>query len=252
MSYKTLFEFPLQLVIVGRSLSGKSFLLRNRIVPNIIGSYDAVIVYSPSAFTDIGWQQLANKYKKVTLISDINDKDIASFIHEIGVKKAKGKKTRFLFIFDDITTFLSASNSSFFATLATRARHFNISYIITTHKYKALNSLLRNNAQQQIFFKVTTALELNSISDENATVETSPNTLKKMLNVCTGAHKAFFMSKGPEEDLYFCLLANGEIKRVFAIDDVLDEYQEEMGLIITKKDFKVMQAVASKQGVIFV
>jgi hypothetical protein len=186
------------------------------------------------------------------LISDINDKDIAEFIHQIGKKKAEGKKTKFLFIFDDITTFLSASNSSFFATLATRARHLNISYIITTHKYKALNSLLRNNAQQQIFFKVTTALELNSISDEIATVESTPNTMKKMLHACTGNHKAFFVSKGPEEDLYFCLLADGTISRVFAIDDVVEEFEKETGMDITKEDFKAIQRLASKQGVIFV
>lgn len=255
MSYKTLFRFPLQLVVVGRSKSGKSYLLRNRIIPNIIGSYDAVIVYSPSALTDSGWQSLAKKYKKVTLVPEINDKDIASFIHEIGVKKAEGKKTKFLFIFDDITTYLSASNSSFFATLATRARHFNISYIITTHKYKALNPLLRNNAQHQIFFKVTTSLELNSIADEIATVETSPNTIKKMLNVCTGSHKAFLVSKGAEDDEYFCLLANGLVKHVYPIEEAVEEYEEESGLKFLKEDYKLLQMVqklGATENIIFV
>ena len=154
-SYKQLFEFPLQLAIVGRSRSGKSYLLRNGIIPSIIGQYDSVIVYSPTIHgVDKGWVNFKKKYgKKVTLIDEIVPKDIAYFIDEIGRRiKLKGVKTKFLFIFDDITTYLTPSNSSFFATLATRGRHFNISYIITAHKYKAMNPLIRGNLRQRIFF----------------------------------------------------------------------------------------------------
>lgn len=240
------------MVITGRSLSGKSYLLRKHIIPNIIGEYDSVVIYSPSAHLDAGWGKLKSKYKKVSLVSDINDKDIANFIHEIGKRKEQGKKTKFLFIFDDITTFLSASNSSFFATLATRARHFNISYIITTHKYKALNSLIRNNAKQQIFFKITTALELNSISEEIATVETPPDIIKKMLHVCTGSHKAFYILKGVEGDDYFCLLSDGKVKPVFPIDDILEEFEETSGMKFTKDDYNMLQSLMKYQNVILV
>jgi len=201
---------------------------------------------------DSGWGKLKAKYSKVTLVSDINDKDIANFIHEIGKKKEAGKKTKFLFIFDDITTFLSASNSSFFAVLATRARHFNISYIITTHKYKALNSLLRNNARQQIFFKITTALELNSVADEVATVDAPSQTIKKMLHVCTGKHKAFLVTKGAEEDNYYCLLANGTIKPVYPIADVLQEFEEQSGLEFSKDDYNMLQQLIKHENLILV
>jgi hypothetical protein len=211
-----------------------------------------VIVYSPSAHLDEGWGKLEAKYSKIKLVPDIDERDIANFINEIGKKKREGKKTKFLFIFDDITTFLSASNSSFFALLATRARHFNISYIITTHKYKALNSLLRNNAKQQIFFKITTNLELNSIADELATVETPPKSIKKMLHVATGNHKAFYISKGSEEDNYFTLLANGTIKPVYPIAGILEEYEEESGLEFSNEDYNLLQKLAKNENVILV
>ena len=246
MSYKTLFQFPLQMVIVGRSGSGKSSLLRNKIIPHIINDYDAAVVYSPSAQTDAGWVKMENKYNKIHLESNINEKDIANFIFEIGEKKKKGGQTKWLFIFDDITTFLSASNSSFFATLATRARHNDISYIITTHKYKALNPLLRNNALQQIFFKPRTTLELNSIVDEIATVDVPPQSIKNMLKVCTGSYKAFYVFGGGEEDTFFCILANGDIKYVFPIDDVIREFEEETGEKFTGQDYKILHSLLRK------
>jgi hypothetical protein len=251
-SYKQLFSFPLQLIITGRSRSGKSYMVRNHIIPHIINQYDAVIIYSPSAHLDAGWKGLKKRYpSKVTLIPEINDKDIANFIHEIGKRKVKGKKTKFLFIFDDITTYLTPSNTSFFATLATRGRHFNISFIITSHKYKAFNSLLRNNATQQIFFKITTNLELNSISEEIATVETPPHVIKKLLRACTGSHKAFLVNKGAEEDNYFCLLPSGKFKQVFSIHEIVEEL-EERGEDFTDSDYNVLQRVMTNENVIFV
>ena len=254
MSYKQLFSFPLQLIITGRSRSGKSYLVRNNILPHVINQYGAVIVYSPSAHLDAGWKSLKKKYpNKVTLISDIVDKDIANFIHAIGERKVKGKKTKFLFIFDDITTFLTPSNSSFFATLATRGRHLNISFIITSHKYKAFNSLLRNNAPQQIFFKITTALELNSISEELATVDTPPHIMKKLLRVCTGSHKAFLVDKSGDEDRYYCLLPSGKFKQVFSIHEIIDEVNNEETVDdFTDADYNDLQQVMKNENVMFV
>ena len=240
MDYKSLFTFPLQLVITGRSRAGKSFLLRNRIIPNIIHEYDMVVVYSPTANLDAGWQKLEKKHKKMNLVTDINDRNIAEFIYQIGRKKEKGKKTRYLFIFDDITTFLSASNSSFFAALATRARHYNISYIITTHKYKALNPLIRLNAQLQIFFRITSTLELNSIADEIANVDNPPNIIKKMLRRCTGKYNAMLVVKDVDDDIFLCLNNDGGVNAIFSVHAIIGEFEETTGETFTKDDYKML------------
>lgn len=255
MSFKQLFSFPLQLIITGRTQSGKSYLVRKRIIPNIVNQYNAIFVYSPSVNIDEGWKIVKRKYPgKVSLISDINNKDITFFIDEIRKRKEKGKSNKYLFIFDDITTFLSPSNSSYFALLATRGRHLNISYIITTHKYKALNPLLRSNAQYQIFFKITTNLEMASITDEVATVDNPPHVIKKLLESCTGSHNALLIKKGGEDDSYFCLQSSGTIKQVFSIYELIEEFNDESedGEKFSRSDYKILQQVMKNEKVMFV
>lgn len=251
-SYKNLFEFPIQLTITGQSRSGKSYLLRNHILPTVISQYKSVIIYSPTVLLDAGWPKFKSKYSaKVTLIDDIDHRDITQFIQEIGKRKAKGNNTKFLFIFDDITTYLSPSNSSFFATLATSGRHYNISYIVVSHKYKAINPLIRNNSDK-IFFKPRTVLELNSVADDITTADIDISTIKKMLAVCTSNHKSFYILRGREEDFYYCLLKGGGIKPVFSIKDIIEEYEDESKDVFTADDYKLLQTLMKNENIIFV
>ena len=206
------FEFPLQLVVVGRTRSGKSFLLRNHIIPAIIKDYKHIWIFTPTAILDEGWNKLKKKYKKkIELFAEFDNDNILELISEISNSKEEGIKDKYLFIFDDITDRLSQSPSSYFTKLGIFARHYNISYIITSHKFRALNRTLRNNATSKIFFKINSLPELSSVSDENATANITPEELETIINNNTGDYRSFLIQNGPDDDDYFRIEKTGKL-----------------------------------------
>ena len=207
-----LFKFPLQLVVVGRTRSGKSHLIRKTILPAIIKDYDEVFIFSPTAFLDAGWKLLKKKYKKkIQLFDEFENDQILQLVVGIGQAKEAGGKTKYLMLFDDITDRLSQSPKSYFSKLAIYARHYDISYITTSHKFRALNRMMRNNATSKIFFKINSVPELNAVTDENATANVSTDMLAKIVNQNTGDYNSFFIQNGPDDDDYYRIAKSGKI-----------------------------------------
>jgi hypothetical protein len=198
----TRFKFPLQAVITGRTRSGKSFLLRNKILPEIIKDYEAVYILSPTAELDRDWQRFIKKNKKfeekIFLIEEFDENSVQELIELIGDNKREGLDDKYLIILDDITDLLNQSNRSFFSKLGIKARHYNISYIITTHKYRSLNRLIRNNATTKIFFKINSPPEKTTIVDELITANVDKEHIEELLEDCTGEYKSFMVQNSTE------------------------------------------------------
>jgi len=210
--YKKLFEFPLQMVMVGRTRSGKSYLLRERIIPSIISEYKDVMVFTPTAALDDGWKKLKAKYKKkIHLFPEFESDKVTEFIRLHGEAKEEGSKDKTMVIFDDVTNRLTQSNDSYFSKLSIFARHYNLSYIVTSHKFRALNTLMRNNATTKIFFKVNSNPEMNAIKEELGTANVSPDNLEDAIRGNTGKYKAFMIQVGPDDDAYYRIEASGKI-----------------------------------------
>ena len=215
--YRDKFTFPLQLVICGRSRSGKSYLLRNRILPAIYKEYEAVYIISPTAKLDKGFKEdfinkLPKKHQdKIYLIDEFSEDSIQNLIELIEDNKIQGSDDKYLIILDDITDQLNQSNRSFFSKLAIRGRHANISYIITTHKYIALNRLIRNNARTKIFFKINSPPELKQVIDELISQEASKDRIEQMLLESTGDFKCFVCEHSANIDTHSVITAESDI-----------------------------------------
>ena len=205
------YEFPLQMTLVGRTRSGKSYLLRKNILPKIIRKYENVFVFSPTAFLDEGWNQIEKKFKNVILFPEFENDNILQLIEEIGDLKKSGSNLKHLFIFDDITDRLSQSPKSYFSKLAIFGRHYNISYIITSHKFRALNRMIRSNATTKIFFKVNSRPEVKAITDENATLHKSEDDIEDLLEKSTGDYKSFMIKNGKDDDDYYTIDKQGNV-----------------------------------------
>ena len=214
--YKEKFKFPLQLIITGRTRSGKSFLLRQRILPAIFKEYDGIFILSPTSNLDAGWNKfkktLTKKQRKnLVFIDEFNEDQILELIRLIGDSKKEGGKEKYLFVCDDITDILTPSKRSFFSKMAIKGRHFNISYIITTHKYNSVNTLIRTNATKKIFFKINQKRELDTIKEENSTVDVTEEDIESMLNMCTGDYASLLIENGAHDDDYSCISKTGKI-----------------------------------------
>ena len=214
--YKEKFKFPLQLVIIGRTLSGKSFLLRKRILPAIWKEYEAIYIISPTAKLDVGYQEFIKtlpkkKQDNIYLIDEFSEQSIQTLIGLIGENKKMGSKDKYLIILDDITDLLNQSNHSFFTQLAIKSRHYNISYVITSHKYRALNRLIRNNARIKIFFRINSPPEFKSVVEELISQDADQKIIEQMINDSTGDFKAFVVEHGANTDIHSVILAEGEL-----------------------------------------
>ena len=214
--YKEKFEFPVQLVITGRTRSGKSYLLRKRILPSIWKDYEAIYIISPTAKLDMGYKEFIDSLPKkkqdnIYLIDEFTEGSIQNLIELIGDNKKMGSKDKYLIILDDITDILSASHRSFFSQLAIKGRHYNLSYIITTHKYRALNRLIRNNAGTKIFFRINSPPEYKSVVDELISQDATKQQIEEMIDNSTGDFKAFVVQHGANTDIHSVITAEGEL-----------------------------------------
>lgn len=225
-SYKKLFKFPLKMVITGKSESGKSYLLRNRIIPSIIDEYEAVFIISPTAQLDSGWVKLRNKNKKnkekIVLIQDFNDETLQETLELCGENRMIGneegipdeEQPKYLFIMDDVSDLLSQSKRDFFSTMSIKGRHYNCSYILTSHKWNLVNRMIRTNATFKLFFRITTNSEFKSILDDNETFWFKQPELERMILDNTGDFKSLLIKSGRDKDEYFVIKVNGDIVKL--------------------------------------
>jgi len=216
---KQLLDFPIQMSITGKTKSGKSFLLRQRILPLLIKEYQAIYIFSPTSKLDKEWERYKKsltkkQQEKVFLIDEVDLESIDNLFDMIGDNKLLGSDDKHLLVFDDITDLYNRSNSSVFSKLSFKGRHSNVSYIFSTHKYNMLNTLIRSNVKTKIVFRTTNTHELDTFIKDNATLETPKNELLKLMVGCSGDNRSFVIDSGPDFDSYFCIEKNGKLKMV--------------------------------------
>ena len=211
-----LLTFPIQMSITGKTKSGKSHLLRHHIIPKIIKEYDEVFIFSPTSRLDTGWydfkDSLPQKQKhKLTLVdSKFTLADVSELVDEIGEMKMRKRDDeepeKFLLIFDDCTALYSQSKRDIFSELAFKGRHSNISYILTTHKWNCLNTLIRGNLETKMFFRITNEKEIESFIADNKPYNIPKDDFLEMLDSSTGDYKCFVIKSGKNSDDYYRII----------------------------------------------
>lgn len=236
MANISLMRPPFQLVMVAPTNTGKSTVLVNLLKRKQFGYADyfkRVRVFSKSLLTDGIWavltdEQLGDSYEEYNadrLLKDWEEQ-----------KKAVEKDGRDahpeLWIFDDMAAELMnrGGKPTPIMSLYMRARHTNISVVVTSQKYRLITSAVRTNARWMILFNITNQAELKQIYEELGIEDN----YKEMRNLFRAAwkHSRFsfvnaHLGEPRVEDRYFVdfnkkLTADGKViplKKMLKVDN---------------------------------
>jgi len=167
--------------LVAPPRSGKSALIANLLANpsfyNALEYWQFVYYVSPTQRFDRTTMHYLPKLENVLQVDDhetLSSLDI--FLKEImdGQMKRleeKDPKTgkplemeRILVVLDDMLGYLNANDA--LPNLCTRYRHYNLSFIITAQSFRKIPLVVRNCANQIVFFKLNNEKELEKIVEE--------------------------------------------------------------------------------------
>ena len=197
---------PFSLMITAPKGSGKSTLINRLIagvpkrkdkdaIPYYKRYFDRVHVFSPS------WRLDGTKTKRLNIPDDQiydDEKEYALIIEQIlleqeiqVVEEGKDKSHKVLLVFTD----LAGSNCfkfahGIFVRLAFNLRHYNVSIIIDSQKYRSINTSFRTNMSSHIFFQVHNAKELEAIREEQSN-GLSKDEFNELYQYCTARPYSF-------------------------------------------------------------
>jgi hypothetical protein len=163
-----------RLNIYAPSYSGKSYLINDMLTNPKYGYskvYDAerIFIMSPTFESDTSYEKLKKKMKdNPENITDKFDEEMILEILDFQKQMKRQKKMRpVLLLVDDLVTSVNAKRQNEMINLYLRGRHWGISIILTSQKYKYVPSGIRLNADCNIFFSNNmNKKELIDISEE--------------------------------------------------------------------------------------
>lgn len=162
-------------IISGRKGSGKSTLLLSLLNSKKAWKrrFNAIFMVSPTAQ---GEQKFAKLVEELSddgrfydmlneqVMEEIFDK-VRGFNDDFKESK-KRKKPRFLLILDDCVLDISKKKDSVLNRMVIISRHLNLTVVVLTQKYNAVNTLLRANADTVCQFGSLNAREITCLQDD--------------------------------------------------------------------------------------
>jgi len=169
---------PARILILGRSLSGKT-TLAVKLVQWLLGEVDCIIICSPTFEAQTTWEPISPFVDK--LFDETNGgAEAATHYVYIQAKKSQFSK-RILLIFDDVSWDPKMNTGSMgpLARLAFNAMHMNISLICVSHRTATITNSVRESADFLFLFN---AQSDNEITDLSKTF-TIPGTKKEFVSL---------------------------------------------------------------------
>jgi hypothetical protein len=172
MSHKP--ELPLRGIILGSGASGKTHQLREIILKEYRGKFDYLYVISASVDVDDLWEPV-KKYAKGLDGSGFYSEYEPEQLEEITeAQKArydrKTKRPALLLVLDDFIDDPRFRTSKELNATFVRLRHFNVSTLLATQKYRVLNPLLRLNASFLLMTRLRSKMDYKAVEEELSAV----------------------------------------------------------------------------------
>lgn len=164
---ETHIKFPARIIISSKTNTGKSHYIRWLLYLNY-EKIDRLVVYAYSK--DDGYEDLTRYYYsdyKPEYMDDLIKMQEDDKIY-IGEEKGKGKYQypHTVVIMDDFVGNVNMTFQKGIDKLFTQGRHYNITVIVTTQKYKSVSNVMRGNAGYIILFSQTNMVQTNGIAEE--------------------------------------------------------------------------------------
>lgn len=168
---------PFRWILNGFSGSGKSNIIKNIIFNDKFYKkyFDEIYIFCGSIDDIVEYEELTKKRRmknRVRIIGPaLNLQAVSDLYDEIEADNGKSKTpSRVLMVFDDMITSNSFTSRklNIVDKLFVQGRHSNVSIIISTQKYKALNTNLRTINATALTIFGSNLLELNQIAEEHS------------------------------------------------------------------------------------
>ena len=161
-----LLAHPFRGLVLGPSNSGKTYTIVSMLAKWYKKYFDKIYLISPNA--KVGktnpWDLL--KLKEEHVFTDYNS--ISTVINDVmNDQEQNDRKDKILIIMDDCAAKLSQDRAGAMANFIIQCRHFNTSCLLTTQKLRLLPSVIRNNVDHYLCFKITNGAELKTLLEEN-------------------------------------------------------------------------------------
>jgi predicted AAA+ superfamily ATPase len=191
---------PFSLLVIGPSRSGKTNVILNLLVKWYSKAFDDIYLFSESAYEpSSGWMLMMERGivdpKNVIDSHKLLDKGIEAIIEK--QKADTSKENHVLVILDDIAK--EAKSSKNLESLYSRGRHFRISTVVLSQKFKDVAPANRNNANSVILYRPQQTMELESIAEAFAGLMPKDE-FKQMIKDVTKEKYAFLFVNQLEPD----------------------------------------------------
>jgi hypothetical protein len=198
MQIEKVFErIPLAMLMVGKRRSGKTKLLTEMLNTKYFKKkFDRIYLFSPTVQLDSTWGDVRNK--NVIFYDEYYD-DTIEAIMKLQSAIPENERKHQMIILDDFAEKLKGKRGHALEKLATKGRHFKLSFIFTTQKYNLAPTVIRNNIDEVIFFRVSNNMELKTIEEEYNQRDLDFGAL---LNSVTTGYNYLCVVKG-KEDVYY-------------------------------------------------
>jgi len=182
---------PFFMIIQGSVGSGKTSLLYSLLKAYQKNNFfDIIYFYNRVSDSDPVWASFEKKKKTaVEIFNHYRNDQLINLIDNIDEvqKERREKKKRplnILFVFDDMaySNIVSRSKSTALDQLVINRRHYNISLIITSQTYKALNQNLRTNNLSHMVLLRANLKDLKMISEDHNAGMVEENDFIEMYN----------------------------------------------------------------------
>ena len=179
-------DLPTRSIVLGPSGCGKTVLLQSLVLDVFKGCFERVYIMSPTMFLDQTWQPVREycerhldlqgeecffedfRPDKLVEVLEVQ-KNIIQRLKDNNKKKLMGV----LVIIDDWaddSSIMRGNSGAILKTLYVKGRHFGISTIIGTQKYRLLSPVLRTQATALFCFRLRSKQDLDAFIEETSAV----------------------------------------------------------------------------------
>ena len=215
---------PFRGAALAPSGSGKTVLLSSMILDMYRGAFARIYIFSPSVHVDAAWlpvKEYVHKHlgvdpNKEQCFFDEWNEDALKNILDVQAKmvlyqkkhQPNGKKIHGILVCcddhaDDPRVMHSSSNV--LTTLMLRGRHWMVSTVLSTQKYRAMSTPIRTNVLFIVCFRLRNAKELDALLEELSALYPR-KTLEAMYHAATEEPYGFWyinLSAQKKEDMFF-------------------------------------------------